>query len=125
MTGLRVLVCGGREFDNWTAVTRTLSAIHAETPIGCIIEGGARGADFLAQKWARHNNIASMRFEAHWNTMGKRAGHVRNGWMLEYGQPDLVIAFPGAKGTQNMVEQAARAGVEVRRPGSAPESAAA
>jgi UDP-N-acetylmuramoylalanine-D-glutamate ligase len=29
------------------------------------------------------------------------------------GKPDLVVAFPGGRGTANMVEQAKQAGVEV------------
>jgi UDP-N-acetylmuramoylalanine-D-glutamate ligase len=33
--------------------------------------------------------------------------------MLDEGKPDLVVAFPGGRGTANMVQQAHRAGVEV------------
>ena len=32
----------------------------------------------------------------------------------EYGNPDLVIAFPGGKGTAMMVDLARKAGVEVK-----------
>jgi hypothetical protein len=33
--------------------------------------------------------------------------------MLDEGKPDLVIAFPGGRGTADMVKKARRAGVEV------------
>jgi hypothetical protein len=33
--------------------------------------------------------------------------------MLMEGKPDLVVAFPGGRGTANMIEQARKAGVEV------------
>ena len=33
--------------------------------------------------------------------------------MLEEGRPDLVIAFPGGRGTADLVARARRAGVEV------------
>jgi hypothetical protein len=33
--------------------------------------------------------------------------------MLDEGKPDLVLAFPGGRGTRNMVGQAKRAGVPV------------
>lgn len=113
---MRVLVCGGREFDNWSRLGKALNSLHAKHGIDCIIEGGAKGADFLAAKWARHNHVPLMRFEAHWNTMGKRAGPVRNGWMLEFGKPDVVVAFPGGSGTANMIAQANSAGVKVWQP---------
>jgi len=33
--------------------------------------------------------------------------------MLTQGKPDLVVAFPGSKGTENMIRQAQTAGVPV------------
>jgi UDP-N-acetylmuramoylalanine-D-glutamate ligase len=33
--------------------------------------------------------------------------------MLKEGRPDLVVAFPGGKGTANMVAQARAAGIRV------------
>jgi predicted Rossmann-fold nucleotide-binding protein len=38
---------------------------------------------------------------------------VRNRQMLTEGRPDLVVAFPGGKGTANMVALARKAGVEI------------
>jgi ABC-type Fe3+-hydroxamate transport system substrate-binding protein len=46
---------------------------------------------------------------------GPSAGPIRNGRMLEY-KPDLVIAFPGGRGTANMVKQARKAGIAVVEP---------
>lgn len=34
---------------------------------------------------------------------GKRAGMMRNLNMLDVGQPDLTVAFPGGSGTEDMV----------------------
>lgn len=113
MSGLRVLVCGGRDFDNWKLVSRTLHDLDAERPIGLIIHGGAGGADQLGRRWALHERRAVAAFEANWRFVGKGAGPIRNNWMLEFGQPDLVIAFPGGRGTADMVKKAKKAGVEV------------
>lgn len=79
------------------------------------------GADFLAQRWALVRGLASMEFIASWTKFGKAAGPIRNEWMLKYGQPDLVVAFPGGRGTENMVKLADEAGVEVRRVEQKPE----
>ena len=46
---------------------------------------------------------------------GYRAGPIRNQEMLDKGKPDLVIAFPGGKGTADMVGRALRTGVFVYR----------
>jgi UDP-N-acetylmuramoylalanine-D-glutamate ligase len=52
-------------------------------------------------------------YEADWDTHGKAAGPIRNKRMLDEGKPDLVVAFPGGRGTANMISQARKAGVEV------------
>lgn len=47
--------------------------------------------------------------------LGRAAGPMRNKQMLEEGKPDLVVAFPGGAGTENMVKQAKAAGIRVLR----------
>ena len=117
--GRRVLVCGGRDFDNWALVSKALRQLDERHGIGCIIQGGARGADFLAKKWARHNRRPSIEVAAHWDTMGKRAGMVRNQWMLDWCSPDYVVAFPGGPGTRGMIALAAGKSIPVWQPGNA------
>lgn len=113
MTGRRVLVCGGRDYSDEGQVAVILDAEHAHSPIGVIIHGHARGADTLADQWAARNNVSRHGFKAQWDKHGKAAGPIRNARMLEAGRPELVIAFPGGSGTQNMITQARAAGVPV------------
>jgi hypothetical protein len=108
---MRVLVCGGREFDDYALVANTLSSL-AVRPI-VIIHGGARGADALAAIWAKARHVAVEEYPADWRTHGHAAGPLRNRKMLEEGRPDVVVAFPGGKGTRDMVRQARAAGVQV------------
>lgn len=111
---MRVLVCGGRDFDDISALYDALDRIHARTPITCIVEGGANGADYLASRWSAARDIRDhVRFRADWPIHGKAAGPLRNQRMLDEGKPDLVVAFPGGKGTADMVRRARAAGVEV------------
>jgi hypothetical protein len=114
---MRVLVCGGRDFRNPTLVYATLDAIHAETPITCIIQGGSRGADSSAWAWADSNLVPDEVFPADWEQHGRAAGPKRNSLMLRDSQPDLVLAFPGGRGTADMVAKAERASVPVRKVG--------
>ena len=104
-----VLVCGGRKFGGWTAVQRVLDRISPDI----IIHGAARGADSMAGRYARENNIPCRDFPAEWQRYGRSAGHRRNQQMLDEGKPDLVVAFPGGTGTQNMVKISRQQGFEV------------
>lgn len=71
-----------------------------------IICGGATGADSLAVEFAKEFGIPYTVFPAEWKKFGKYAGPARNAQMIKEGKPDLVIAFPGGKGTADMIEQA-------------------
>lgn len=110
---MRVLVCGGRNYHNATRIFDVLDKLNTEAGIDCIIEGGSRGADQHAYVWALDRSVACERYEADWENQGSFAGPMRNKRMLEEGKPDLVIAFPGGRGTADMVRKARRAGVEV------------
>lgn len=109
----RVLVCGGRNYRNRARVSAVLSAVHRKHGISAIIQGAAAGADEYAVYWAFDNDVRCCSFPADWETHGKKAGVLRNLRMLEEGKPDVVIAFPGGKGTAHMIEVARKAGVFV------------
>lgn len=110
---MRVLVCGGRDFDNMDGLVHVLDQLHAQQPITLVIHGNARGADALADRWAGSRRVRVDRYDADWKAHGRSAGPIRNRRMLVEGKPDLVVAFPGGRGTANMVEQARKAGVKV------------
>lgn len=122
---MRVLVCGSRTFNNKELLYDVLGQIEIDT----IIHGMARGADALGGEYAKETGIPVLEFPALWAEHGKRAGPIRNARMLSEGQPDLVVAFLGpvaiqefqyglsdskySRGTQNMIDQATKAGVPV------------
>jgi YspA, cpYpsA-related SLOG family len=108
----RVLVCGGRNYGDYWTVREVLDGFHASCPVALLIEGGALGADRFARKWAQDRGVPVATFEADWS-LGRSAGPMRNRRMLVDGKPHHVIAFPGGRGTENMVLQAKRAGVPV------------
>lgn len=110
---VRVLVCGGRDFADCGALFRSLDALRAIHGFTKVIHGAARGADALADAWARSRGLPVLPFPADWRTHRSAAGPIRNARMLLHGQPDLVVAFPGGAGTADMVNQAVRVGVRV------------
>ena len=108
---MRVLVCGGRNFRDFDLLSRTLVQVSPSV----IIDGGARGADWMASSWALENRVRSITYRADWNAHGKAAGPIRNQRMLDEGRPDLVLAFPGGRGTDDIVRRANAAGIKVAR----------
>lgn len=122
----RVLVCGGRTYADYYRISDELDDLCHDRdwltepdrygrrhPKVCIISGMAPGADRLAIQWAIARDCPWLEFRADWKKHGKSAGMIRNRQMLEEGKPVVVVAFPGGKGTANMVDIAQRAGVEV------------
>jgi len=112
---MRWLVCGGRNFSDFSFVCKTLDEI-ADTHgwPRTIIHGGAKGADTLAGEFAGlFESIRVEVFRAEWDKYGPKAGSIRNQQMIDEGRPDLVIAFPGGAGTADMVRRARNAGIEV------------
>lgn len=107
---MKVLVCGGRHYANWKLVSKTLTGLEN---VSLIINGCATGADALSYRWAIHNDTPVCQFPANWQFRGKRAGPMRNLEMLRFARPDLVVAFPGDRGTKHMVDAAKAAGVKV------------
>ena len=120
MPEMRVLVCGGRDYNDRDHIFNTLTRIDAERgPITCVIHGAATGADHEGMLWAQlmatvpERKITHAPFAADWHQYGNAAGPIRNTRMINEGKPDLVIGFPGGKGTANMIKQARNAGIEV------------
>lgn len=118
---LVVLVCGGRDFNNYEIVRRSLAHLLNYDDVE-IVEGGARGADRLARTFAEDHRIPFKTFSADWDQHGRSAGYIRNLAMLNYlltcreeGAKVCVIAFPGGKGTANMTEIATKADIPVLR----------
>ena len=110
---MKVLGCGGRDYGNWRHVFYVLDLYRELAPAIEIIHGGAKGADERVALWAKLGNVPVKVFPAHWDRYGRSAGFVRNKQMLAEGKPDLVVAFPGGRGTQMMVDIAAEVGVSI------------
>ncbi len=88
-----------------------LDELRGKIPITEVVSGGAAGADSDGEIWACELNIPVRRFAADWDKHGKAAGPIRNAEMADYAE--ALIAFPGGKGTANMVKQAKKKGLKI------------
>jgi hypothetical protein len=109
---MRVIVCGGRCYEDYTTVATVLNIVARDRQL-TIIHGGAAGADTLAGQWAKTHGVKVER-RPFKRGVGKAGGPMRNTEILDAGA-DLVIGFPGGRGTNNMCAQALAKGVIVLR----------
>lgn len=114
---MKILVCGGRNFNDWGLLSQTLDQIRLgyEHDDVTLIHGACSGVDSLAETYAMNYGWTVEPYTADWKRHGRAAGPIRNQRMLDEGKPDLVIAFPGGRGTADMVRRARKAEVSVRK----------
>lgn len=104
---MRVMVSGGRNFQNQIIVEAVLDRLEQYFQAQfLIISGAARGADTLAELWALNRKRERQLFPADWAKHGLAAGPKRNTQMIKEGKPDLVVVFPGGRGTADALQKA-------------------
>ena len=102
---MKAIVCGGRDFKMMASLWAALDALHEVRNFDLIITGGATGADSMAHGWAMERGVPVATYPAQWGRYGRKAGPLRNEWMLKLSGADTVIAFPGGNGTADMVRR--------------------
>ena len=122
---MHVVVCGGRDYDNKQFVFDMLDALWSGFTISKLHTGDSTGADEHAAEWARNKPVPYSIWEADWIQFGKPAGPMRNEAMLAFVEKmsprNLVVAFPGGKGTANTIRQACAKMIQVWEPAKQPE----
>lgn len=112
---MKVLVCGDRNYKDYSKIYSVLVALPGDA---FIIQGGAKGADWLAKKAAKELKLKVKEYKADWLRYGQAAGPIRNIYMLDKESPDCVYAFhsnlKSSKGTAHMVNLARRRGIPVK-----------
>lgn len=110
---MRVLVCGGRDFEDRDLLFATLDRVLAKYGDALVIlHGGQRGADLLAERWAKMREVEYIGVPARWTRLGKAAGAERNKRMRDRWKPDACIAFKGREGTRLMISLMREVGIE-------------
>ena len=107
-----LLICGGREFNDFPALCRAMELIPK--PL-MIIHGDARGADTLAKQWAILNGVHYAAVPALWDYYNNRAGSLRN-FAMTLLQPTRCLALPGGSGTADMIRECNKANIPVWEP---------
>ena len=105
-SGFNVAIVGSRTFNDYDLAEKFIDNVceEDEIPIDKIISGGAKGADTIAEEYAKRHNIEIQIFKPDWEKYGKSAGFRRNRDIIE--NCDICIAFwdGESKGTKNDID---------------------
>ncbi|MGN7135836.1 SLOG family protein [Streptomyces pseudogriseolus] len=112
---MRLLVTGSRSWTDRALLEGVIGEVlwlGRYRPRDVILTHGAcpRGADAMADEFAREIGMSVRRHPADWDQYGKRAGFLRNAEMVSAGA-DLCFAFikggsPGASMTADLAKKA-------------------
>ena len=118
---MRVVVTGGRDYEDIMTLERVLDKVwglwDSVADDGFYLATGEcpTGADSMAKAWGEVSKRVDKYsgYPANWKLYGPQAGPIRNTQMLEGFRPDLVVAFPGGRGTADCVKKAQAMGITV------------
>lgn len=117
----RVLITGSRDWDDEQVIEKALQRLGDRLGQFTLVHGTARGVDSMAA--AAHRRLRLGPVEGHpaqWQEHGKRAGYVRNAYMVSLGA-SACLAFikNDSRGANMCADLAEKAGIptyRVRRP---------
>jgi hypothetical protein len=111
-----VAITGGRDYE-----IQDVDILWSATELGLLdvpkdqiefIHGDSKGVDRYMGRILTANGFKVTPIPADWKAFGICAGPLRNRMLAQ--KCDLCLAFPGGKGTQNMVNTCRGLGKEVR-----------
>ncbi len=92
---MRILITGSRTWTDKVTIAQAIREawLFAGRPYGVVVvHGGARGADYIADVYAKRLGFSVEVHEADWPNFGKAAGYIRNKEMVDAGA-DVCLAF--------------------------------
>ena len=116
MSEYRVIIAGGREFQDYALVKQKCDYYlqnKLQTDTIVIVSGHATGADSLGERYASEKGLSVELHPADWQRHGRAAGPIRNEEMASVA--DALIAFwdGQSRGTKNMIDTANAKGLKV------------
>lgn len=111
----KLIVAGSRDFTDYSfAKERLEHLLQNITDEIEIVSGGARGADYLGERFAKEKGYAISSHPADWERYGKAAGFIRNEEMAKYGDACVVFWMNESKGTKHMINLATKYNLKLR-----------
>lgn len=108
---MKLAIIGSRNFTDYQLfLTKVNEFIEKYGKPEIIISGGANGADTMAERWAKENQINIMIFHPEWDKYGKKAGILRNSDIVDASTHILAFPSKNGRGTQDSIRKGQKAG---------------
>ena len=101
---MKLAIVGSRNFTDYTYFCQVVAQVKGK--ITLIISGGARGADTLAERYAKEKAIPYLIFPANWDEYGKQAGMLRNQDIVNSAEAMIAFLSSESKGTRDSISRA-------------------
>lgn len=117
---MNVVITGGRDYklqpEDWLWLGQQCGELARTLATAQVIihHGGAKGVDTEVSEKLRSYGYKVVEYVPAWVKHGKAAGPIRNSEMAALA--DVVWAFPGGRGTEDMVKKARAKGVLLESP---------
>lgn len=108
---MKTIVAGSRDITNIEFVRQAIS--RAPWVVSEVVSGAARGVDTLGEMVAKERGVAIKRFPADWDSLGRRAGPLRNIQMADYADALIAVWDGVSRGTAHMIKEAEKRGLKV------------
>ena len=112
-----ILVSGKRDFTNYGRFCECMDEVLqcVDEPV-TIVEGGAKGTDSLAKRYAADRGLSLKEFAADWEIHGRAAGPIRNSEMVGFvkGMEHRAAVFfwdGKSRGTGDCIRKVEKAGI--------------
>lgn len=108
---LKCAIIGGRDFDDYDFMKKMLDEKFDNLSfVECIVSGGAKGADTLAEGYAKDIGRPMVVYRPDYKKFGRAAPFIRNSEIVEHS--DIVYAFWDGRsnGTRDALNKAKELG---------------
>lgn len=110
----RLAIVGSRNFENYSHLKEVMTDFNSQYGFpSTIVSGGAKGADKLAERYAKENNIPIIVFRPIWSKYGRGAGIIRNRDIVKQSTHMVAFCIDHSKGTMNSINLAKEKGIHV------------
>lgn len=109
---MRLIIAGSRTFDRYGILENAIFESGFKD-ITSIVSGGAKGADYYGELYAKNNDIPVIIYKADWDKYGPSAGPKRNELMAHNADALIALWDGKSKGTKHMIDYAAKCGLKI------------
>jgi hypothetical protein len=108
---MKVIIAGSRTITDVEIVHQAV--VDSGFVVEEVVCGMAIGVDTCGSVVAYRMGIPVKEFPADWERLGKRAGHIRNSQMADYGDALILVWDGQSRGSANMLRQAREKGLKI------------